>query len=195
MDTPKRYVIMCDDPRIQRECEFQDGDWFAIDRDENFHVWVLNKDHRNYENAKKFIRQWHHIWLPRQDQYQILLRRFYSMDIEEERPDKWFPEGHVGMGFVLDKFHEFADHFWKERSKSIEELYLRCYMAEVFDAIWMWRGRKWVGLPKRKIPITPVKGSYGHKEKMVEINKRLKDPDARKKQRKNLEEMKKLGSG
>ena len=46
-----------------------------------------------------------------------------------------------------------------------------------------------------EIPITHVKGSDGHKERLKEINKILNDPDAKKKQKENWAEMEKMGKG
>ncbi len=182
MEITELYIKMCDCPEVQ--------DWFTASMD----LW---KDGRAFTGITAKGKR---VGLLRQDQIQILLRQFYSSDPEltPKRPDEWFPVGYIGLTFVLRAFHEFAvprgsgAHVAYD-VKSFEELWLRFYMWEAYGKTY-FDGR-WHGPTKREIPITPAKGSDGHKEKMAEINKRLKDPDAGKKQKKNLEEMKKLGSG
>ncbi len=195
MEITELYIKMCDCPEIQEDWPVNSdlGDYYHDKRDGE--VYIVGEDemvHCNILNGT--------IRLLRQDQLQVLLRQFYSddPDLTPKRPGEWFPVGYIGLTFVLRAFHEFAvprgsgAHVAYD-VKSFEELWLRFYMWEAYGKTYF--NGKWHGSTKREIPITPTKGSDGHKEKMAEINKRLKDPDAGKKQRKNLEEMKKLGSG
>ena len=189
MEIPEIYARMCDCEEIQdqyQRCKGLFGDYFAdLTQPENTicirNVRILATD----------------IWIPRQDQLQVMLRRCYDKDeFNGSTPDDWFPRGNVGLTFVLRKFQEFTARkdgeltLFAYNATSFEELWLNLYMWEAHRMTW--RRDKWIE-SKTEIPITPVKGSDGHKERLKEINKILNDPDAKKKQKENWAEMEKMG--
>jgi len=185
MEIPEIYTRMCDCEEVQ-----------SLDGGGLYEMATPYGDVLFYTNDKKGCDA--DVWLPSQSQLQVMLRRFYDED--SDRPDSWYPIGEVGLTFVMRKFNDFTIRSTGDltsmayEAKSFEEIWLQVYMYEAHGKFWGYKGM-WVDVPMREIPITQVKGSDGHKERLKEINKILNDPDAKKKQKENWAEMKRMGRG
>ena len=125
MDTSKEYIKMCDCPEIQKQEPDASGEYMGC----------RNGD----ESGKSGF-----VWTPRQDQIQEMVREFYSRKVGNKKPhNKWFPEGYVGLGYVLGAFctHIKKNQLMQEKYKSFEQLWLAFYMWESDEKIW--DGKEW----------------------------------------------------
>ena len=140
MDTSETYINMCD-------CEEIKGVWNPIEGD---YFWEgmemrIATDYENWSGDVSYVLEFPKaVWLPRQDQIQEMMRDYYAEGIKPIRPRAWFPEGVVGLTYVLKKFNEFAppDGLTAHEVKSFEQLWLKFYMYEKHNKVW--DGDKWV---------------------------------------------------
>lgn len=138
MDTSETYIKMCD-------CEEIQGEWALPPEKQDFvyHIrrelclagFMVSSEDRDMPEG--------FIWLPRQDQIQELIRDYYAEGVRQKRPKAWFPEGVVGLTYVLKKFNEFApsDGLIAHEVKSFEHLWLAFYMHEKHGKVW--DGERW----------------------------------------------------
>jgi len=152
MDTSEQYIKMCDCPEIRDMIQK-----------------VIETDHkRKVETRRRFVDTKYSVRIPdirtpdvsvydedgspmrridllSQDQIQAMVREYYAREIKSERPhDKWFPEGSIGLGFVLKKFAAWTteNNLIVDGSKSFEQLWLAFYMWERHKKVWA--NEKWV---------------------------------------------------
>ena len=188
MDLTETYTKQCDCPEIQ-------GLVISLKKHHDNHTYwhrkiPLRESIQDYLNDS--------IWLPRQDEIQGLVLGYYK----ETNPEGWI-EPDVFLVFnMFNHWRTFCQsdtcYFRLYRkidfsSNSLEQLWLMFYLYERYKKIW--DGSRWTNSTTTEIPIAHVKGSEGHKERLKEIDKILNDPDAKKKQKENWAEMKRMGKG
>lgn len=151
MDTSELYIKMCGCRAVQSHFKVIEGDWLfckcddITDYPDGYGITVITSGDADCGNLDLKDSK-SDVWLPRQDQIQILLRQFYAED--SDRPDAWFPEGSIGLSLVLRKFDEFTMRkngevtLFVENTKSFEQLWLQLYMSEVHGKLWIREG--WV---------------------------------------------------
>ena len=137
MDNSNTYAKMCDCEEIQ---DLLPKLGQAYNK-KNF--WASFIDTEDVSKSRS-------IFLPRQDQIQDMMRKYYAKDINDDRPlDKWFPEGNIGLTYVLKEFCKFADENsdLSHKVKSFEELWLKFYMWEKYKYFWSHEER-WIRADK-----------------------------------------------
>lgn len=139
MDTSKEYIQQCDCPKIQGQSvtpPYQ-NDYYA--RRKNYSIKY------GYQLVASDIVDDEYVWLPTQDQIQGMLREHYAESFKDKRPkDRWFPEGNIGLGFVLNKFNKFTKENTTtiENCSSFEQIWLKLYIWETCEKVWS--DNKWV---------------------------------------------------
>ena len=149
MDETEVYIRMSDHELVQSQWIPEEGDFYVPFGEDYIKGYgsvnivggvrsIRKENRRKYLTGKIYERV---VWLPRQDQIQIMLRRHYAKDCSD-RLDAWFPEGSIGLSFVMSKFHEFTIRengevtLFVESAKSFEQLWLQLYMSEVHGKSW-----------------------------------------------------------
>jgi len=117
MDTSETYIKMCDCPEIQGLRPFRD-DYYCELRE----GIVRYGDFVSSTNGATLI------WLPRQDQLQIMVGDFDAGFI-----DWWYWRNAV--------YPHMQNPFSKEKFTSFEQLWLAFVMKEKFNKVW--DGEKW----------------------------------------------------
>lgn len=144
MDTSKEYIKMCDCSTIQEQAKYEDFNYFICMQTKK--IRHSHPDDYGYMKNMNFLqKEREYIWLPRQDQIQEMLRKYYAQKIKSKRShDKWFPEGAVGLSYVLRGFctHIKKNQLLLEKYKSFEQLWLAFYMWEIDESVWI--KDKWV---------------------------------------------------
>ena len=150
MDKTELYIRMADHELIQAQWIPEEGDFYApFGKD-----YIKGYGSVNTVQGVRCIKEERRIeyltgkiyerigWLPRQDEIQKMLRRYYAKDTDRKDVEAWFPEGSVALSFVLSKFHEFTIRksgevtLFVENAKSFEQLWLQLYMSEVHGKSW-----------------------------------------------------------
>lgn len=138
MDTTEQYIKKCDCPEIQEQKPDGETECNEISRciDAATHI----SEYGDYWTVGKTL-----IWLPRQDDIQAMIRKYYAQKIDSKKPhDEWFPKGAVGLGYVLKEFIAWTtdNRLITTESKSFEQLWLAFYMWEKYRKVWA--REKWV---------------------------------------------------
>jgi len=135
MDTSEQYIKMCEKAEeLQEIWEPQPFDNFCYRHHREDAPWWWSKLDRFGEiNKKRDI----HIWLPRQDQLQEMLK----VDYDQRIISIW----------EMERFLEFYKTKWKI-FETMEQLWLAFVMKEKYGKIW--DGKKWIkgGQNNEKIP-------------------------------------------
>lgn len=138
MDNTETYIKMSRQAiPIQEKAEFAGGDFVYGFFDGAMDVIPLTCADKNLDI---FDRTYDLIWLPRQDQLQILV---YSKEQLE------FPSA-----MLLDQQQGIAAFIRKETMRyfsSMEQLWLAFVMKEKYDKVW--NGKGWIELPKKVVPM------------------------------------------
>lgn len=150
MDTSEQYIKMCDcreirdltnkiietdhKRRVETSRRFR-GTQYSVRIPD-----IRTPDVGIYDENNNCLRK---VDLLSQGQIQEMVKEYYSRKVGDKRPhDKWFPEGYVGLGYVLKEFMKFASPFKVERLKSFEQLWLGFYMWESQQKVWA--NGKWI---------------------------------------------------
>lgn len=126
MDKSKEYIFLCEMAKeIQDLWKPKEGDCFDSRGNTEYHgVRVLKITH-NFKIQRVPKKKWNHIWLPRQDQLQDMLKEKYDMFNLLVTFYDW-----VRGQTILNKYKE------KETYPTMEQLWLAFVMKEKYNRIW-----------------------------------------------------------
>ena len=104
MDTTEQYIKKCDCPEIQKGHEPTESDLCVI-KFMGYSIELIigqTPARADRKDNRDLLKAGNTIWLPRQDDIQAMIRKYYAQKIDSKKPhDEWFPKGAVGLGYVL----------------------------------------------------------------------------------------------
>jgi len=154
MDTSETFIKMCEkSEEVQGQRiigqPYEEGDFWTFlnkgskRRYDKWFVSSVGLEHSNEYGVE--IRRSHHIWLPRQDQLQELMKLPLD-ELIEAFVDKIGASDYSWMDSEVEPWQMYGEIFginWKQIT-SMEQLWLAFVMSERFGKVWS--GKEWINV-------------------------------------------------